>query len=108
LPSEANRANWSWVADWDPAPFIAKIKCPVLLLFGDRDNDHPTVVAVQKWREGLRQAGNDQATIMVFPGAGHGIRMREGFTGTGRPPFADGYEDVMLGCLWRHVVDVKK
>lgn len=99
VPSEENRANWSWVVTWDPAPSIARIKCPVLLMFGDRDTDHPTTVAVQKWREGLQKAGNDQVTIMVFPGAGHGIRMREGYTGTGRPPFADGYADVMLGWL---------
>jgi pimeloyl-ACP methyl ester carboxylesterase len=108
LPSEENRANWKWVATWDPGPLIASIKCPTLLMFGDRDTDHPTAAAVQKWRDGLMQAGNDQATIMVFPGAGHGIRMREGYTGTGRPPFADGYADVMVGWLWRHVVHGKK
>ena len=100
--------NWSWVASWDPVPYTAKITCPVLLMFGDRDTDHPTDVAVLKWREGLKQARNDQATIMVFPGAGHGIRMREGYPGTGRPLFADGYADVMVGWLWRHVVDGKK
>ena len=104
LPSEENRANWSWVATWDPVPSMARISGPVLLMFGDHDTNHPTAVAVEKWREGLRQAGNEQVTIMVFPGAGHGIRMREGYTGTGRPPFADGYEDLMLGWLWRHVV----
>ena len=104
LPSEENRANWSWVATWDPVPSMARISGPVLLMFGDHDTNHPTAVAVEKWREGLRQAGNEQVTIMVFPGAGHGTRMREGYTGTGRPPFADGYEDLMLGWLWRHVV----
>ena len=26
LPSEENRHNWSWVATWDPAPHIARIK----------------------------------------------------------------------------------
>ena len=79
-----------------------------MLMFGDRDSNHPTDVAVHKWREGLQQAGNDQVTIMIFPGAGHGIRMREGNSGTARPPFADGYEDVMLGWLWRHVVNGEK
>lgn len=108
LPSEENRANWSWVATWDPAPHVSKIQCPVLLLFGDRDADHPTAEAVRRWRDGLKTAGNDQATIVVFPGAGHGIRMREGHTGPGRPPFADGYTDVMIGWLWRHVLDRKE
>lgn len=105
LPSDENRMNWSWVATWDPVPSIARIKCPLLLMFGDRDNDHPTTMAVQKWRAGLLQAGNDRATIMIFPGAAHGIRMRDGHTGTGRAPFADGYADAMIGWLWRNVVD---
>jgi dipeptidyl aminopeptidase/acylaminoacyl peptidase len=83
---------------------MARIECPILLMFGDRDAEHPTELAVRKWREGLSRAGNDDLTLMVFPGAGHGIRMREGYTGTDRAPFADGYAEAMLGWLWLHVV----
>ena len=104
FPSEENRPNWSWVATYDPAPHIDKVRCPILLMFGDRDTDHPTALAVTRWREGLPKAGNDRVTLMVFPGAGHGIRMREGHTGAGRAPFADGYAEVQLGWLWRYVV----
>jgi uncharacterized protein len=104
LPSEENRSNWSWVASYDPVPDIATLTCPVLLLFGDRDTDHPTALAVERWRDGLRASGNDRATIMVFPDAGHGIRMRDGQTGGGRAPFAHGYAEVQLGWLWRHVI----
>ncbi len=105
LPSLENRPQWKWVANYDPGPDTAKVKCPVLLLFGDRDSDHPTELAVKGWREGLAKAGNHDVTLMIFPGAGHGIRMREGFSGPGRPPFADGYKEVMLGWLWHHVVE---
>lgn len=105
LPSAGNQQNWSWVATYDPAPDIAKVTCPLLLMFGDRDTEHPTPLAVRKWRDGLAAAGNDRATLMVFPGAGHGIRMRDGFTGSGRPPFADGYAEAMIGWLWLHVVN---
>ena len=108
LPSEENRVNWSWVSSWDPAPHIDKITCPMLLMFGDKDTDHPTALALEKWREGLQQAGNTKAVIMTFPGAGHGIRMREGFIGQGRPPFADGYAEAMLGWLWMHVANAGK
>lgn len=108
LPSDENRSNWSWVATWDPAPHIEKLTCPVLLLFGDKDTDHPTEIAVRKWREGLNKAGNKGATVMIFPGAGHGIRMRDSHTGGGRAPFADGYAEVMLGWLWQHVVAAKQ
>jgi hypothetical protein len=77
---------------------------PMLLIFGDQDTSHPHRIAIQKWRDGLRKAGNDKATIVVFPGADHGIRVREGFTGAGRPPLAQGYPEVMLGWLWRNVI----
>jgi uncharacterized protein len=105
LPSDAHRPAWQWVATYDPAPDIARVHCPLLLMFGDRDTDHPTDIAVRRWRAGLAAAGNDQVTLMVFPGAGHGIRMREGFTGTGQAPFAAGYAEAMIGWLWLHVVN---
>lgn len=104
LPSEDNRANWSWVASYDPRPSIESLTCPILLMFGDRDTEHPTALAVERWREGLRKAGNEDVTLMVFPGAGHGIRMREEHTAGGHAPFADGYAEVQLGWLWQHVI----
>lgn len=104
LPSQENQPNWRWVADYDPASDIANVTCPVLLMFGDRDEEQPTEIAVKRWREGLDKAGNDALTLMIFPGAGHGIRMgRHDDAGHSRPPFADGYREVMLGWLWRHV-----
>lgn len=104
LPSLENRPNWSWVANYDPAPDIAKVTCPVLLLFGDRDREQPTELAVERWREGLKAAGNDDVTLMIFPGAGHGIRMGRHHGGPERPPFADGYREAMLGWLWLHAI----
>ncbi len=107
LPSLENRGNWSWVANYDPAPDIATLTCPVLLLFGDRDRDQPTELAVARWTEGLREAGNDRVTLMIFPGAAHGIRMQQGHDAHHRAPFADGYWEVQLGWLWRHVIASK-
>lgn len=104
LPSSENRPNWSWVATYDPASDIAKVTCPVLLMFGDQDKEQPTELAVERWREGLGKAGNDDVTLMIFPGAGHGIRMGRHHGGHERPPFADGYREAMLGWLWLHVV----
>lgn len=103
VPGPDNRENWRWVATHDPRPSIEALDCPVLLLFGDRDADHPTPIAVERWRGGLAKAGNEHATVVVFPGAGHGIRVRDGHAG-GRAPFADGYLDVQIGWLWRQVV----
>jgi uncharacterized protein len=105
IPSTENgRRNWRWIGAYDPAGDIERVRVPVLLLFGDRDTDHPTDVAVARWREGLARAGNEQLSLRIFPGAGHGIRMREGYTGSGRAPFADGYMEVQLEWLARYVV----
>jgi pimeloyl-ACP methyl ester carboxylesterase len=103
LPSEANLPNWSWVATHDPGPYIELVRSPVLLMFGDRDTSHPTELSVSRWREGLQRAGNTDVTIMVFPGAGHGIRMRDGQGNTA--PFAAGYLEAQLGWLWLHVLN---
>jgi dipeptidyl aminopeptidase/acylaminoacyl peptidase len=103
LPSDENRPNWAWVATYDPTRDIARVTVPVLLMFGDRDTQHPTALATERWQQGLKQAGNDRFTLMVFPGAGHGIRMGE-HSRSGGTPFAPGYEDVQLGWLWRMVV----
>lgn len=116
LPSEKNRPNWSWVATYDPAAHIARLQCPVLLIFGDRDTEQPAETAAARWREALAKGGNDRATIVVFPGADHTIRvpntgaasqgapMSAGHAGSARSPQAAGYTEVQLGWLWRHVV----
>jgi pimeloyl-ACP methyl ester carboxylesterase/2'-5' RNA ligase len=109
IPStEVGRRNWSWIGSYDPIPDIGRVRIPVLLLFGDRDTDHPTDLAVTRWQEGLTAAGNDQVTVKVFPGAGHGIRMREGHSGSGRAPFADGYMEAQLDWLVRHVASTRE
>ena len=120
LPSDENRPNWSWVATYEPAAHIAQLKCPVLLLFGDRDTEQPPETAAARWREALAKGGNDRATIVVFPGADHTLRVRSapagggstgheapmaaGHAGSARSPQAPGYTEVQLGWLWRNVV----
>jgi uncharacterized protein len=102
VPSQANRPNWNWVASYDPVTDIEKLTMPILLLFGDIDTDQPTEVAVKRWREGLSRAGNGEVTVVVYPGAGHGIRM--GIDHSRSAPFADGYMEVQIEWLLRNVV----
>ena len=107
LPSLENRPNWSWVASYNPAADITRLKCPVLIMFGDQDREAPPELSVRKWRDGLAEAGDEDTTIMVFPGAGHGIRMGRHSNDGKRPPFAAGYREAMLGWLWLHVVQAQ-
>ncbi|HET9252529.1 MAG TPA: alpha/beta hydrolase [Candidatus Eisenbacteria bacterium] len=127
LPSEENRSNWSWVATYDPAADIAKLQCPVLLIYGDRDTDQPAETGAARWRAALANGGNDRATIVTFPGADHTLRVRSaaaggggaaagsgatghepptsgGHGGSARSPLAAGYTDLQVGWLWRNVI----
>jgi uncharacterized protein len=105
LPSEGNLRNWNWVAAYDPLPDIEKIKCPTLLMFGELDTDHPTQLAIEKWKKGFENGSTTSFTIQVFKNAGHGIRLREGHKGKKQPPFAEGYFETMRNWLLNNVVN---
>ncbi|MEM9304906.1 MAG: alpha/beta fold hydrolase [Pseudomonadota bacterium] len=102
VPSEANRPNWAWVANFDPMPGIARLTAPVLLVFGDQDRDQPTELAIERWRQGLALAGNDRVTVRVFEGANHGIRSGDHSHGK-RPPLVDGYPEVITTWLEQNI-----
>ena len=97
VPSEKNRKNWSWVATYDPLADINKMKMPLLLMFGDKDKDSPTDLAMSKWEEGLTAAGNENYTIFKFFNASHGIR--KGEMHSLDAPYADGFFELMVGWL---------
>lgn len=105
LPSPGNREHWEWVASYDPAPGIARMRLPILLLFGDRDEQQPTPLALSRWRQGLSAAGNDEVTVKVFPGADHFLRTAPaGHPGDDPhaaepPPVADGFWETVEGWL---------
>ncbi len=106
LPStEEGRERWSWVARWDPAPLAELVTCPVLILVGGRDRLAPPEASIAAWRDALVKAGNPNYRIELFPEAGHGIRMwGSAHHGEGRPPFADGYLELMHEWLEANVV----
>lgn len=101
LPSEKNRRNWEWVANYDPTEHLEKLDIPVLLLNGDDDANQPTQLASSKWQQAFKER-SELLTSVVFPGAGHGIRLGGHH---GERPFADGYWEVQFGWLWRVIID---
>jgi pimeloyl-ACP methyl ester carboxylesterase len=56
---------------FDPAPYIERMSTPGLWLYGGADKTIPTDRSVQILSR-LKRAGKD-FTIIVFPGAGHGL-----------------------------------
>jgi dienelactone hydrolase len=76
-PSEAAIARK--VADWqrdasgfDPRPYLERLDIPALWLIGGGDRNIPPVQSVAALRAIERDRGKDW-TIIVFPGAGHGL-----------------------------------
>ncbi|WP_435123574.1 alpha/beta hydrolase family protein [Micromonospora tulbaghiae] len=68
------------IADYDPAPALAALHCPLLAIFGADDLLVPVQASVRAVSDSLREARHADHTIVVFPGADHSIRI---YTGTG-------------------------
>jgi dipeptidyl aminopeptidase/acylaminoacyl peptidase len=58
-------------AQFDPPPHWRRVKSPVLLLYGDRDERTPPGASIEAIGRALREAGNTHVTIRIFPGADH-------------------------------------
>jgi pimeloyl-ACP methyl ester carboxylesterase len=57
--------------DYDPRPALAKVKCPVLLIFGELDLQVPAEENRQAMVQALLQGRHNDFSIKTFPGANH-------------------------------------
>src|SRR5262249_3630022 len=74
---------------YEPAEALAQVRCPVLAVFGALDLLLPAWESAQIYDTALREAGNTDATIVVFPQGNHRIRV------DGGAAFAPGYLDLL-------------
>jgi len=75
------------VLDVNPADFLTKVHCPVLAIFGEDDTSIPVAKSVALYQQYLKEAGNEDVTIKIFPKASHTIQV-DGY-------FAPGYFDTI-------------
>ena len=66
----APAADWPDM-DFDPAPILASVHCPVLLFYGDEDEWTPIEPSITAWQNAAAAAGNDALTVVRLPGADH-------------------------------------
>jgi alpha-beta hydrolase superfamily lysophospholipase len=71
LPSDANRPKWEWVAIYDPMADIARMTIPTFVALGASDQMGSAPLAAERWRAGLKQAGNTRALVVMIEGMGH-------------------------------------
>jgi pimeloyl-ACP methyl ester carboxylesterase len=98
----------------DSTDWWSRVRCPVLVLYGDRDvssgRPEPLIAII---RRGLAAAGNNDVTVRIFPDADHslcrvpsatrtpdGARAKEPPKGAG-PDFVTGYLETMTDWLVR-------
>ena len=63
-------ADWPDM-DFDPAPILASVHCPVLLFYGEEDEWTPIEPSIAAWRQAAESAGNDSLTVVRLAGADH-------------------------------------
>ncbi len=77
IPSDSSWI-WSWyrhVGNYDNAAAWARVTMPVLLLFGADDRLVPPQTTIAETVRILKNAGNANVTVLVFPGADHTLRV---------------------------------
>ena len=71
VPPDAEIASWK-PSGFDPTPSLERLDVPALWLFGGGDRNVPAVPSMALLRSLKQKYGKDW-TIVVFPGAGHGL-----------------------------------
>jgi len=66
------RTPWfKFFLDYDPAPTLQKVTCPVLAIFGECDLQVPVALNRDPMEQALKSGGNRNYTIEVMPRANH-------------------------------------
>ena len=70
MPAELPQdASWHDI-DFDPRPYIERVRCSVLLFYGTEDEWTPVEPSMRAWRDGTAPSGAS-LTVTELPGLGH-------------------------------------
>ena len=58
---------------FDAIEQYSAIRCPTLILFGEKDECVNPQVGVRRIRAGFRKSGNTKLSVIIYPGANHGL-----------------------------------
>lgn len=100
-PTPVQQPKWTFVATYDPAEDIRRMRMPVLLLFAADDVNVPSERSLDAWRRGLAEGGNPDVESKMFPGAEHHF-LTPAHT-DGWQDFAPGYYETQIDWLNRNV-----
>lgn len=95
--------SWVWEqrrlnAGYDPALTFRRVKCPLLIIYGEKDNPTQGVARIE---QALREAGNRDYTVRVFPGADHDLDV--GPPNDGKVVWAEGFLELLTNWTVQRV-----
>lgn len=109
---KAFTSTWmKYFISYDPVPALEKVKCPVLLLFGETDLQVPPEQSEKPMLDALKKGGNKDYQSKIFIKANHLFQESE----TGNPneysklkkEFVGGFLDFVTEWITKHVSVIK-
>ncbi len=101
------RTPWfRYFLDYDPTPTLAKVKVPVLAIFGEKDLQVPAAANRQAMEEVFARSGHKEHRIAVLPGANHLYQLAN--TGSAseyaklKKEFVPGFLDLLASWIGQH------
>ena len=88
------------IYDYDPAPALARVTCPLLAIWGARDTYVPVAASAEAFAAGLGRAGNAHFRLEVVRDADHGLRLPATGGDERGPPIPD-LMDMLVSWLRR-------
>jgi pimeloyl-ACP methyl ester carboxylesterase len=106
--------NTKWMKyflQYEPSFSLSKVKCPVLILFGEKDLQVPPKQNEKPMVDALKKGGNTDYKVIIIPNANH--LFQEAKTGspseygTLKKEFVPGFLDAVSGWILQRVTIVK-
>lgn len=105
---ESAKSPWfKYFIEYDPAPALSKVACPVLAIFGELDRQVPVSLNKAPMEKALKEGGNKDETILVLPSANH--LFLKATTGSTKEymelpkEFVTGFLETIAGWIEKHV-----
>jgi len=104
-----SKDHWFWreqrrsSVDDHPVSLLKKVTCPVLAVYGESDSLVPPADNKALVEKGLREGGNKDYTIKMFPKGEHGLWQVEASGAAGAKTYVSGYLETMTEWLIKRV-----
>jgi len=105
LPARSSLPGWYWSGrTLDPLPSWRALRVPVLVVFGAEDELLSAAISAPRIERALREGGNQDFVVRVFPAANHVLRRLPLVAGGAWdwPRAAPGYLELITDWVQRH------